>query len=110
MKQTNGTNSELSKIFLTSCEQDDIATTVSKCIEEGVDVNVKTVDDDFALSIAVELNNMELFDLLLSHPKIDVNNKILDGFTISMIASSNHKFLSKLIVRGDIDLNMEFEC
>ena len=67
-------NLSLEDTFLKACQENDL-TKVRACIDLGVDVNFEGHDGDFGLLISAGRNHLELFDVLLRHPDIDVNKK-----------------------------------
>ena len=75
----------LSNKFLESCQNNNLED-VKACIQLKVDVNVKRKDCSkyFGLSYAAWNNFLDLCDVLLSHPSIDVNNKDSDDETALM--------------------------
>ena len=70
----------LEEMFYRACKNNDVSS-ARRCLEEGVDVN--ELYDDFGLSdswmsglmLAARHSFVELCDLLLSHPDIDVNKE-----------------------------------
>ena len=75
-----GRKRDLEKEFLTYCVSvpslSQALVKVKACLTLDVDVN--TVSDDgrwCAIRIAVNRSSLELLDILLSHPKLDVNKE-----------------------------------
>ena len=90
--------SELEREFLEACGNFDLDK-VRKCIDHGVDVNVRSEDLNWfglkyaAVDTEFSDESKELCDILLSHPKIDLQNKDHDRNTAIVLASRN---LSKI--------------
>ena len=86
--------SELEREFLEACGIFDLDK-VRKCIDHGVDVNVRSEDLNwFGLKFAAvdtefSDESIELCDILLSDPDIDLENRDYDGNTAIVLASKN---------------------
>ena len=86
--------SELEREYLEACENFDLDK-VRECIDHGVDVNVRSEDLNwFGLKFAAvdtefSDESIELCDILLSDPDIDLENKDYDGNTAIVLAPKN---------------------
>ena len=97
------------KIFLESCDNGDLGK-VKDSIEAGVDVNCQTgVGHYFALGYAALNNDLDLCDLLLEHPYIDVNARNVWHRTALMTSCTiGHVAVTKKLVQSpNIDLNSQ---
>ena len=85
---------EVERSFLEACENFDLDK-VRECIDRGVDVNVRSEDLNwFGLKYAAADQDftdesVELCNILLSHPDIDVQNKDSFGDTALVTAAEN---------------------
>jgi len=67
-------------LFITACRDNDLIK-VTSCINLGVDVNTVSENGRWSgLAIAAKKNYTSLLDILLEHPKIDVNLAISAAF------------------------------
>merc|ERR1712130_1017300 len=75
----------LSETFLEACAEND-QQKVRACLDLGVDVNSKDLgnDDWFGLLYAANHNYIELCEILLGQPGIDVNQTSNSGYTALM--------------------------
>ena len=93
--------------FLEACEQNNIQK-VKSCIARIVDINCLTEDGLWwGLRYAAEKNHVELCQLLLSQPNIDVNKKDKNNMTCLMIACFNgYVEITRMLCNAPgIDLN-----
>ena len=70
-----GRQRDLEEEFLTYCVSKNLVK-VKACLTLDVDVNTVSEDGRWcAIRIAVNRSSLELLDILLSHPKLDVNKE-----------------------------------
>ncbi|MBQ6516001.1 ankyrin repeat domain-containing protein [bacterium] len=81
---------------------------LKKEIAKGTNVNGRNCDDGIALSYAISNDNMEVFEELLKHPKINVNLKDDYGMPLLHLAMAEKepKYAKKLLEHPDIDVNI----
>jgi len=99
----------LEQPFLTACEKNDFKR-AEACLNLDADPNVKTKDGHWSgLIYAAEKNYQRIFDLLLSHPKINVNISDRDDWTPLMWSCCNgqSEITQKLVSAPGVDLNCQ---
>ena len=99
----------LEQPFLTACEKNDIKIAES-CLNLKADPNIKTKDGYWSgLHYAAEKNYPEMCDLLLAHPKINVNIRDNDDWTPLMISCyyGHGEITQKLVSASGVDLNCQ---
>jgi len=99
----------LEQPFLTACEKNDLKR-AEACLNLDADPNVKTKDGHWSgLIYAAEKNYQRIFDLLLSHPKINVNISDRDDWTPLMWSCCNgqSEITQKLVSAPGVDLNCQ---
>ena len=82
----------LEQTFLTACENNDFKR-AEACLNLDADPNVKTKDGYYSgLLYAAKENYQRIFDMLLSHPKINVNIRgYCDNTPLMMSCYEGHK-------------------
>ena len=95
--------------FQEACHKNNIKE-VKRQIARGVDVNAKSGScNDFGLYSAAWSNYVELSEILLSHPDIDVNNQDVVGLSSLMIACAKGsvEVTKNLVEAPGIDVNCQ---
>ena len=117
---------KLKHTFLYACSNG-IIESVKECIDNGVDVNCKLGErernynytfvpfpkhykiclGDFGLMLATRQNHLDVCEILLSHPKINANNKDRKNRTALMESCRRgHSLITKLLIEvPNINLN-----
>ena len=104
--------SELEKTFIDACKNLDLDK-VRACVTLGVDVNCEDERNNFGLLIAITLQNLDLLDILLSHPNIEVNKRInIEGYEsgnpfLEACWNGNADIVRRLLSVPGIDLNYQ---
>jgi len=99
----------LEQPFLTACEKNDFKR-AEACLNLDADPNVKTEDGSWSgLLYAAGKNYQRISDLLLSHPKINVNIRDRDDWTPLMWTCRNghSEITQKLVSTPGVDLNCQ---
>ena len=94
--------------FLEACRRGNLDK-VEAFLESGVDVNsVTEFGEEFALMVAVKLNNLELINILLDQGDIDVNMESRPSNITSLMMACHDdrpEIVKKLLKNKNIDLN-----
>ena len=99
----------LKQPFLTACEKNDFKR-AEACLNLDADPNVKTKDGHWSgLIYAAEKNYHRMCDLLLSHPKINVNIRGQNDLTplIWSCREGHSEITQKLVSTPGVDLNSQ---
>jgi len=99
----------LKQPFLTACEKNDFKR-AEACLSLDADPNVKTKDGNWSgLIYAAEKNYHRMCDLLLSHPKINVNIRGQNDLTplIWSCREGHSEITQKLVSAPGVDLNCQ---
>ena len=103
----------LSKEFIQYCQENKLEE-VKACLTLKVDVNTVSEDGHWSgLTIAAKMNNLDLLDLLLSHPDIKINQKTEESAggqsTALMFAceAGNIAIVSRLVKEDGLDINYQ---
>jgi ankyrin repeat protein len=101
-------DSQIRQSILKAVEDNNIDK-VKSFLESGVDVNTKNFIDQSLLHIACDRKYYDMIELLLSHPKIDLN--ILDSNNLTVLDVSIKKketqVTKMLLTNKNIDINKE---
>lgn len=96
--------------FLEACRRGNLDK-VEAFLESGVDVNsVTEFGEEFALMVAVKLNNLELINILLDQGDIDVNMESRPSNITSLMMACHDdrpEIVKKLLKNKNIDLNRQ---
>ena len=100
---------EMGNSFLTSCENKNLEK-VREYMEQGLNVNIKC-DNNFALKYAITTDDsgLQLLDLLLTSPNIDVNMKDGNQRTALMLSCiSGHIDITRRLIKArSIEINCQ---
>lgn len=94
---------------------------VKIAIEAGADLNIENIYGQTALTRAITFNNINIVNLLLKQPNIDINKQDKDGNTALICAvsekgatfstsgnpASNRKKIIELLINADADWNLK---
>ena len=96
----------VSEVFLKACKVQDIEK-IRACLTLGVDINYRGPDNHSALYYSLFNSDQKVFDLLIDHPDLDVDQinkeKILKDAVY--IPGSEDQWLRKLCNLPGIDVN-----
>ena len=99
---------ELEKTFLEACDKGDLVK-AKACIDLGVDVNCVDQRGYFPLLVAVVNGNMDLFNILMAHPQIDINKEIdiegLYGRSTALMSTNNLEMIRRLLSAPGISIS-----
>lgn len=74
---------------------------VAYLLSQKVDVNARTTDEWTPLTIAVDKRSVEICELLLRNPEIDVNQVTSRGSALHLAASNCHRELVSLLLEHE---------
>lgn len=84
----------------------DDAKVVSSLLNRGFDPNTVNLEAEHALFIALREGSFKTFDVLVKHPKINLNVRNKHGESaLMLVCLKGNRSLAKLLIKGKADIN-----
>ena len=78
---------------------------VSFLLIKGANPNVLTIDETTPLQLAIKLRTYEIINILLEHPKIDINQVTNVGTALHLAVANQDETSVELLLKYNVDIN-----